>query len=199
LMRPSWSRTAGSNAQTGYRGSWCREGLVLPDAASPSHMSSVIFSWRGETTGVVARRALPVTDQVERFCNNFAAALLLPRGWIRERYSRRRKNLSTISTSDQPDTDLYGGRRGADERDPWLAGLLAPVEEGGGEVEVPRWGRGGFATPTDTSVAPSGRQRCWIRSGRGLRVTFAERSPFGYLTATSSWKRRQVPLRWSSP
>ncbi len=48
------------------------------------------------TSGVVARRALPVTDDVERFCDSFAAALLLPRAWILDRYARRPENLSTV-------------------------------------------------------------------------------------------------------
>lgn len=48
------------------------------------------------TSGVVARRALPVTGDVERFCDSFAAALLLPRAWILDRYARRAKNLSTV-------------------------------------------------------------------------------------------------------
>lgn len=46
--------------------------------------------------GLVARRALPVTDHVERFCDSFAAALLLPRRWISERYAHRPHNLSTV-------------------------------------------------------------------------------------------------------
>jgi hypothetical protein len=104
---------------------------VLPDAASPSHMSSVIFSWRGETTGVVARRALPVTDQVERFCNNFAAALLLPRGWIRERYSRRRKNLSTIRhLTNQTQTSMAAAVVRMNEILGWQVSLLRWKKEG---------------------------------------------------------------------
>lgn len=43
----------------------------------------------------VERRLLTDTD-VERFCDQFAAALLLPRDWVRERFSRSPEKLASL-------------------------------------------------------------------------------------------------------
>jgi hypothetical protein len=78
-----------------------------------------------QTTGLVARRALPVTDQVERFCDNFAAALLLPRRWITERYTQRPQNLSTLRhLANQANTSLSAAVVRLGEVLDWTVSLL---------------------------------------------------------------------------
>lgn len=54
----------------------------------------VLLTDPGQTT--MAYRALAQVNDVERFCDDFAAALLMPHGWVADRYRRRVKNLSTV-------------------------------------------------------------------------------------------------------
>jgi hypothetical protein len=43
-----------------------------------------------------ARQLSPRIDDIEQFCNEFAAELLMPREWIRRRFNRRPETLETL-------------------------------------------------------------------------------------------------------
>jgi hypothetical protein len=49
-----------------------------------------------DTGDLVARRARLAVDGEERFCDQFAAALLLPRDWLRSRYEGKPRRLAVV-------------------------------------------------------------------------------------------------------
>jgi Zn-dependent peptidase ImmA (M78 family) len=54
----------------------------------------VLLTDPGQTT--MAYRALAKVNDIERFCDDFAAALLMPQAWVADGYRNRLRNLSTL-------------------------------------------------------------------------------------------------------
>jgi hypothetical protein len=76
------------------------------------------------TEGIV-RRTRPQADGEERLCDDIAAALLLPRDWIVERYRYRPQNLSTIRhLAKQTETSLSAVTARLQEVLGWRESLL---------------------------------------------------------------------------
>jgi hypothetical protein len=133
-----------------------------------------------EAPGVVGRRALPVTGHVERFCDSFAAALLLPRWWIRERYAHRQRNLSTVrNLAMQTGTSMAAAVMRLNEVLDWPVSLLRWKKEddrwrflAGAAIPSHLFGRVGSAEFTSSTLDEIGRRtRRDVRTRLPVRVS----------------------------
>jgi hypothetical protein len=109
------------------------------------------------TEGIV-RRTRPQADGEERLCDDIAAALLLPRDWIVERYRYRSRNLSTIRhLAKQTETSLSAVTARLQEVLGWRESLLRWRFDSGkwrfvGGSGVPPGLHGSIGSATSTSV-----------------------------------------------
>ncbi len=81
---------------------------------------------------LVARRALPVAGTEERFCDQLAAAVLMPRAWVEAHYANKPRSLSTIrQLSRQTGTSLAAALVRLNEIAGWKMSLLRWKLSGG--------------------------------------------------------------------
>lgn len=115
---------------------------------------------------VVARRYRPRADQEERFCDAFAAALLLPRAWVEQRWATAQRSLRVVrAMSDTAHVSLAASAIRLNEILGWDRTLL-------------RWRR-----------SDDGRWRLVATTGLPYRLQGAVRSAPG----TSAWLQALQP------
>lgn len=73
----------------------------------------------------IARRTFPNINDEERFCDRFAAALLMPAAWIEQRYGGRRVSMATLrQIADEAEVSLSAAAVRANTLLGWSRALL---------------------------------------------------------------------------